>query len=584
MIILILILHQVCPALTDNDQSLSENNKTFLIKAIRNPSELDADKIIIPLVSNGISLGLDHNDHFLVDHHINVPLEMEIISPSNLYMKNLNSLPQDIEKFCNIPEKDQIKHLQSHINAINKIWSEEIQDYESFLYSGTHKRAVVQGLITILLLTYHVTKFYTNKYEQDRYQSTIDELTSKIDSISNTNKLILMASEEILDLQNRYFCESAKKFSKVQDTLAKQLVKNYIRQARHTIENAIQNQLPLTREVNQEITSLCEALNDQNSHLCSTLIIRGMRNTFRGLSTTVDDFGSSIIRIHTILEIPIFSSNQFVSRLSIGNIGFYLDNQRKQIDLPKYAYILNHTDANLPLNTPMIPPCSDINCPPLSQINDLTPNLCLGAIISLNSTGVSEKCRLLDMPDVCVGLHIKSNTFMVAGNGIFTPKNTNLPETIRQPKLVQSGQMVCPGKVLNFRDYNQTQNLITLDMGLNFRNFNTHEVYYDQIDQIFDNLTDLSFQLSNISDSQNISYKLSNLESNLLYGYHISAGISIASLILTLLASIPLIQKCKAFLCNSKKAKIVTFADPELLAPLRFDPRIKSTPNLATNH
>ena len=103
MIILILLLHQVCLALTDNDHSNPENKTTLLINAIRNPSGLDADKVIIPLVSNGISLGLDHNDHFLVDHHINVPLEMEIISPTNLYLKNMNNLPQDLEKFCNIP-------------------------------------------------------------------------------------------------------------------------------------------------------------------------------------------------------------------------------------------------------------------------------------------------------------------------------------------------------------------------------------------------------------------------------------------------------------------------------------------------
>ena len=506
---------------------------------------------------------------------------MEIVSPISLYLKNMNNLPSDLTRFCDISENNQVKFLQTHINTINSLWTQEIQDYQSLMSSGKQKRAVIQGVLTLLLMTYHISKFFIARHDQDQYRQTIDELTSKIDNLSNTNKLILMASEDILDLQQKYFCDSAKKFGKVQDALAKKLVQDYIRHARTTIENAINNKLPLTSDVNQQLTSLCEALNE-NSNLCSIAILRGMTNTFRGLSTTTDDFGSSIIHVHTTIEIPIFSNNQFVSRLSIGNIGFYQNNQRKRLDLPSTAYVLNFTDPNLPDNTPMVTDCFNLNCPPTSQIDTLQPNLCLGALITLNSTKVANHCRLIDMPDNCIGLHLKSNTFMIGGTGIYTPTDTNLPATISKPTIVHAGSLVCPGKSITFKDYNNNQKLLTIDLNLSFKNFTTFDVDTDQIDQIFSNITYLHSQLSNISETQNVSFEINNLETTLQSRFYVTTGISLFSILLTLIASIPLIQKMKHLLCNSKKRqnRIVTFADPELLVPLKFDPRVKSTPNL----
>ena len=578
MKLLPLLLHQV----TKSYQA--DTNQTTLINAIRNPSDIQADKIIIPFLSNGITLGIDRSDHYLVDHYIHVPLKMEIVSPISLYLKNMNDLPPDLSRFCDIPENHQVKYLQSHINTINAIWSEEIQSYESLMFSGKQKRAVVQGVLTLILLTYHVSKFFTAKHDKDQYQTTINDLTSKISSMSNTNKLILMATEDILDLQQRYFCSASKKFAKVQEDLAKQLVKDYIRQARLTIENAINNRLPLTTDVNREITSLCEALNDQNAHLCSTMILRGMSNSFRGLSTSTDDFGSAIIHIHTILEIPIFSQNQFVSRLSIGNIGFYIGDKRKKLSLPDHAYITNFTDPNLPPNTPMTVDCNHFGCSPISQINNLQPHHCLGAIISLNSSLISQHCHLLDMPDTCVGLHLRSNSFMVSGRGIYTPSDTKLPKTIKGPTIVPMGQLVCPGKVVNFYDYNQNEKFISLNFELEFQNFTSYEGNHDPMEILYQNISSLSLQLSNLSDSQNLSSQIYNLEEISENRFLVSIGISLLGIILTVLASVFKIQRVKNFLCNSKNKrsnKIVTFADPELMVPLKFDSRVKSTPNLS---
>ena len=574
------LLFQFSQPIQNYETDTIKSNLALLTKAIRNPSDIKADKTIIPISSNGITLGVDRSDHFLINHYIKVPLKMQIVSPVSLYLKHMNELPSDLKRFCDISESHQVKYLQTHINLINSIWSREIESYESFMYSGKHKRAVIQGILTIILMTYHISKFYADKHDKNLYSSTIDELTSKITDLSDTNKLILLATEEILDLQQRYWCDSANKFSKTQEHLANQLVKDYIRQAKNTIENSINNQLPLSSDVNQEIQTICELLNDQNHHLCSTIILRGMTNTFQGLSTSADDFGSAIIHIHTLLEVPIFSQNQFVSRLSIGNIGFYVGGQRKKLDLPPYAYILNYTDSNLPENTPMVPDCYHHTCPPLSQIDTLQSDLCLGALITLNSTKVSKSCRLIDMPDSCIGLHVKSNTFLINGRGIYTPKDTKIPTTISRPTIVQGGEFVCPGKSISFKDYNDNQKLLTLDLDLSFQNFSSFDVDYDQIDQMFDNITFLSQKLSNLSET-NVSLQIHELERTLNEGFYISTGISLLSILLTMLASVPLIQKIKNLLCNSKKPKIVKFADPELLIPLKFDPRVKSTPNLS---
>ena len=583
MIIPLLILYQVCEALPSKSDQLKFSNVSMLMEALRNPAEINADRVIIPILPNGISVSIDMADHYLVDHFIHVPVEFEIISPVALYMQNMNELPPDLPRFCEIPETQQVKHLQTHINIINQIWTNEIDDYQSFLSGGKHKRAVVQGILTVLLITYHATKFFTAKHDKNLYESTINELTSRVNDLSNSNRLVLMASQEILDLQQQYFCASSKKFSKVQNDLARKLVKDYINQARLLIENSINNQLPISRDVNNEIKSLCEALNDHNAHLCSEIIFRGMKSTFRGLSTTNDKFGTAIIKIHSIIDIPVFSTNQFVSRLAIGNIGFYVNNQRKKVNLPTHAYILNHTDINYPPNTPMIAnDCNYLGCPPLSPISNLTPDLCFGAIISLNATLVEKNCHLIDVSDSCVGLHVNHDSFMIVGTGIYTPVDTNLPVTIEKPTIVSKGQFVCPGKVINFRDSINDQSVITLDLNLHFHNFSNQEAYPDQIDQLFTNLTSLSDQISYLSNSSNLTNQIENLEINSKSYFLYSTGISCLSLALTVLASYPLIQKFYKFLCNSHKKKVVKFADPELLKPLRFDARVKSTPNLAS--
>ena len=136
--------------------------------------------------------------------------------------------------------------------------------------------------------------------------------------------------------------------------------------------------------------------------------------------------------------------------------------------------------------------------------------------------------------------------------------------------------------MINFRDSINDQSVITLDLNLHFHNFSNQEAYPDQIDQLFTNLTSLSDQISYLSNSSNLTNQIENLEINSKSYFLYSTGISCLSLALTVLASYPLIQKFYKFLCNSHKKKVVKFADPELLKPLRFDARVKSTPNLAS--
>ena len=69
-----------------------ESNLELLTKAIRNPSDINADRIIIPFLQNGISLTVDTSSHYLIDHFINVPLEMEIVSRHPQIELNENSI------------------------------------------------------------------------------------------------------------------------------------------------------------------------------------------------------------------------------------------------------------------------------------------------------------------------------------------------------------------------------------------------------------------------------------------------------------------------------------------------------------
>ena len=112
-----LILLQVCKGQStdSNRDDQIKSNLDSLTKAIRNPNTLKADRIIIPFLSNGISLSVETTNHYLIDHYIHVPLEMEIVSPIQLYLRHMNNLPPDLARFCDISESNQSKFLQSHI-------------------------------------------------------------------------------------------------------------------------------------------------------------------------------------------------------------------------------------------------------------------------------------------------------------------------------------------------------------------------------------------------------------------------------------------------------------------------------------
>ena len=76
MIIPLLILYQVCEALPSKSDQLKFSNVSMLMEALRNPAEINADRVIIPILPNGISVSIDMADHYLVDHFIHVPVEL----------------------------------------------------------------------------------------------------------------------------------------------------------------------------------------------------------------------------------------------------------------------------------------------------------------------------------------------------------------------------------------------------------------------------------------------------------------------------------------------------------------------------
>ena len=157
---------------------------------IRDP-KFNGTEFIYPQPEHGLMIAFAPVDHYLIDYDIQKQVTFTILSPMSNYLSNLAGLP--FSRFCGMSPSDEQKYLQSHIDALNKIWQENIDGYEDFINnSGRHRRGVVQFALMTLIALYHISKYRQANYEQSQFDEHLVELSSKLSSLDSTTANLLL--------------------------------------------------------------------------------------------------------------------------------------------------------------------------------------------------------------------------------------------------------------------------------------------------------------------------------------------------------------------------------------------------------
>ena len=519
-------------------------SEELTIKKLLANATTNGNDYLLPILDKGLLLAFSEPDKYLVDYEVRQEVTFEILSPISNYLANLHSLP--FARFCGITESDERKYLHDHISEFKSLWNDNLEGYEPFIDSTRRRRGVVQGTIMLLIAFYHISKYRRQSYEHEQFDEHLVELSSKLSDLESDSKNLLMQSQNILSIVQSYWCTVSDKFRDIQAEVARQAIRSYISEVHYTLGQAIKNQVPSDPEATSYLTQICENLNTHHPDFCAYSVMKGLQSSFRGLTTEVDTFGSIKIQIKMMISVPIYSQNQFVFKITSGNVGYYSDSTRNSLVLPRVSYLLKYNDTNFDRYTPIEIPCHELNCAPTTLITEMTPNSCLKSIL-LSSPDVSDKCFSKRVTDHCSGIFLGPQEYLVCGTGLFTPLDESTPISISAPTVVPPGTLTCAGKQIHFHPTLITGNRIILNQTSiipnpsDYSNFSDFDLIQNQIINIQNDLIISASNQSNISSDLDI------------FRQTLSTGLSnmvLFSLLLTILGLIYPIYKCSRYFFN----------------------------------
>ena len=552
-------------------------------------------EFILPLIDQGLVLEFTEPDMVVIDHEITTQVTFEILSPISSYLHNLAQLP--FSRFCGITEKEEQKYLHMHIESIKNYWFEQIDGYTDYITNTyRHNRSVINMGVMMILGIYHISKFIKKSREGTEFNHHLAELSDKLVQLATGTNNLLLQTTEILHVVQDYFCATADTFKQLKETTAKLMVHNYVSKVHSTLQRAINNLLPSDPEANQYLTNVCEDLNDHHKHLCPYVTMRGLKSIFKGFTTAEDAFGSVKIIIHMAVSFPIFSSNQFSSKISIGNIGYYNQSDRISLSLPRTAYLFKRNDTVFDTFTPVSNNCDDYFCPPVISALDLEDEICLKGILTTSNDLTETYCKILPMKNICSGIYVGNHEFLVNGNGLYKAQSNSNPIQIRTPTLVPPGTFTCQGKLIKFRAPEGAKGISILSHDSYFINASRHSEQ-SEYQKIHAKVITISKNLNEtIISHQNYTSDVSNLQSGFNHLAHgvsarfiIGLSVSLISILFTIGCATPtflnLIKRLKSNKMippTPQPARIVRFDE---LESYPFDPKSlpkksKSTPHL----
>ena len=503
---------------------------------------LHDDDYILPLTTHGLVLEFSSPDHVVYDHEITTDITFQVLSPISSYMHNLHNNP--FSRFCGVSEKDEKRYLHKHVAGINQLWLNQIEGYEAFI-SDTHRhtRSVLQIGLMMILGMYHVTKFLRSQRDATEFDAHLTEMADKLAQLATDNNNILLQTTEILHVVQDYFCSTVDQFKTLHEQYAKSMVHNYLAQVHLTLQRAINNLLPNDPEAIQYLTSVCEDMNINHPRLCKFAALRGLKSVFKGFSTSEDSFGSVRILINMAVRIPIFSANQFSTKISIGNLGYFNHTDRVALELPRTAYLFDINDTIHTTNSPVSLACSDFACPAASSILDLTPQKCLEGILLASPTDTERNCKISPMTNHCSGIYVGNDQYFVNGQGLFTPSaELSPPITIAKPTIVSSGVLTCKGKSIKFQANKKAGNITILLQNTSYLKVSTSS-NFSELESITNRVEQLSFDINHTlitrSEDQkyfsNLKNHISDIQTSVESNFIVGLILSALSILLTIL-------------------------------------------------
>ena len=364
----------------------------------------------------------------LFDYEHNTRILFRLPNPRKAYELAMLKSQNAFSKFgprqhpyCQLnSDKSYKKYFSAHSKTLDNAWKDELELAQLDQSGRQKKQALLAAGLGALIGFYGISHYAHTKFDEN-YQNTIQrELTEFDNSYKQSEKRVMDVEVHNVNAIHEYFCSLAYQNYKVTSPkLAELAVDKYVNSLEHTINNALNDRLPISQQTIKSLLTLCKQVNSASSlpfskikSLCAQDVRTNMNERFMGFE--VD--GSDIL-LHFDVVIRSYSDVQISSIFSVYNLGYFNNTSRFTLNLPSFIYRTN-TGKFVQIS-------DDFDSLHKPQPASAIKSTCAGSLF-VNDKQKFQTCldkgrlRFIEEPlNTCKYLEVGSSSFLVAGPGRF---------------------------------------------------------------------------------------------------------------------------------------------------------------------
>ena len=244
--------------------------------------------------------------------------------------------------YCQLnSDKNYKKYYTNHLRTLEQAWDDQLELVQ-IDHSGRHRKQALLAYGLGALIAFYGISHYAHKKHDENFQNNIQrEFTEFGQKYKNSEKRIMNVEVHNVNAIHEYFCSLVHQNYKVTSPkLADLAVDKYVNSLEHTLNNALNNQLPTSVDSIKSLFTLCLQLNSASSlpisilkALCSHDVRVHLQPSFMGFESD----GSNIL-IHFDVTLRSYSNVQIESVYQVNNLGYFNTSSRYTLNLPPFIY------------------------------------------------------------------------------------------------------------------------------------------------------------------------------------------------------------------------------------------------------
>ena len=376
----------------------------------------------------------------------------------SIFFRNPTTIfkPKDIitTARCSLKSNANEKFLHPFLDQLNNTWAEEIDGLSSLLpnNSSKHKRSILLGLgILASILVGYLIKTGISHFQNIEHTTDKESIIKLSDRTIRMGTYITRSRQHLASMGNSLCFFSQHYDAWLRELEVKNHLSRYVTQLEEVTLDFAAGKLPPNRKIVEDLKKSCmkfQLVNNKLADRFCTYVI-GSRPEIIFMGYVVDNEGT--LQLDIKVKMPIVSPEMMNLNFSIietDNIGFYINNDKVKISVPKYSILFN--DSNQLAEVDLIR-CKQQICP-VSSIKNSPSSMCLEDVIKkvrqskhcISTIVFDEFCETILVPGLGTLISVRNGQYITTGINIQTKTLVN------SNQIVGKGRLICTTPFTNF--------------------------------------------------------------------------------------------------------------------------------------